>query len=70
MKNHMNEMLEHESKDLIQQYYACLHALLHQDKGLQGPSTPPTLLGEDGDGGEVGRVMWCTLPRRERGDPW
>ena len=42
-------------------------------RGAQGPSPPPTVLGEAEDCGEGGRVLWCTLLRRERrvtqGDP-
>ena len=40
-------------------------------RGAQGPSPPLTVLGkaEAEDVGEGGRVLQCTLPQRERGDP-
>ena len=34
-----------------------------------GPLPPTTVLGEAKDGVEGGKVIWCTLPQRERGDP-
>ena len=37
--------------------------------GAQGPSPPSTVLSESEGGGKSGRVLRCTLPRRERGYP-
>ena len=37
--------------------------------GAQGPLPPLVVLGEAEDGGKGGRVLQCTLPWRERGDP-
>ena len=37
--------------------------------GSQGPSPPLTVLVEVEDSGEGRRVLRCTLPRIERGDP-
>ena len=36
-------------------------------RGAKVPSPPLTVLGEAKDGVEVGRVIQCTLPQRERG---
>ena len=36
----------------------------------QVPSPPPTVLSEADDGGKGGRILRCTIPRKERGYVW